>query len=64
MGALWWIEEDPDAMAWIFLLAAGCIEVAWALSIEPTAGFSRPWPTLRCAVLGVAAVYLLTRRGL
>lgn len=47
-------------MAWIFLLAAGCVEVAWALSIEPTQGFTRPWPTVRCAVLGVAAVYLLT----
>ena len=48
-------------MAWLFLLAAGCVEVAWALSVKSTEGFTRPWPTLRCAVLGVAAVYLLTR---
>lgn len=47
-------------MAWIFLLAAGCVEVAWALSIEPTHGFTRPGPTVRCALLGVASVYLLT----
>ncbi len=47
-------------MAWIVLLIAGCVEVAWALSIESTQGFTRPWPTLRCAALGVAAVYLLT----
>ncbi len=47
-------------MASIFLLAAGCVEVAWALSIEPTHGFTRPLATLRCAVLGVTSVYLLT----
>ena len=47
-------------MAWVILLLAGCVEVAWALSIEPTRGFTRPLPTLLCAVLGVSAVYLLT----
>lgn len=47
-------------MAWLFLLAAGGVEVAWALSIEPTKGFTKFWPTLLCAVLGVTAVYLLT----
>jgi quaternary ammonium compound-resistance protein SugE len=47
-------------MAWVFLLLAGCAEVAWALSIEPTRGFTRLWPTLLCAALGVSAVYLLT----
>ena len=47
-------------MSWIFLLVAGLVEVAWALSIEPTHGFTRPLPTLRCAALGVASVYLLT----
>jgi multidrug transporter EmrE-like cation transporter len=29
-------------MAWFFLLAAGLVEVAFALSIEPTKGFTRP----------------------
>lgn len=48
-------------MAWMFLLAAGCVEVAWALSIESTEGFTRPWPTIRCFALGATAVYLLTR---
>ncbi len=47
-------------MAWMFLLAAGVVEVAWALSIEPTKGFTRLWPTVRCFALGVSAVYLLT----
>jgi quaternary ammonium compound-resistance protein SugE len=47
-------------MAWVFLVFAGCVEVTWALSIEPTRGFTRPLPTLLCAALGVGAVYLLT----
>ena len=47
-------------MAWAFLIAAGCVEVAWALSIEPTKGFTRPGPTALCFVLGASAVYLLT----
>jgi quaternary ammonium compound-resistance protein SugE len=47
-------------MAWLFLIAAGCIEVAWALSIEPTKGFTRPWPTALCFVLGASSVYVLT----
>lgn len=47
-------------MAWLFLLAAGSVEVAWALSIEPTKGFTRLWPTVLCFILGVTAVYLLT----
>lgn len=47
-------------MAWLFLLAAGCVEVAWALSIEPTHGFTRPLPTALCFALGASAVYLLT----
>lgn len=47
-------------MAWIFLLAAGCVETLWALSIEPTKGFTRPWPTAICFLLGASSVYLLT----
>ena len=33
-------KERPAKMAWLFLLAAGLIEVAFALSIEPTKGFT------------------------
>jgi quaternary ammonium compound-resistance protein SugE len=47
-------------MAWLLLLAAGVIEVAWALSLKPTNGFTRLWPTVISIVLMFAAVYLLT----
>ena len=47
--------------AWITLLVAGLVEVAWSQSIKPTENFTRPWPTLVCVILGVASVYLLSR---
>jgi quaternary ammonium compound-resistance protein SugE len=43
------------------LLSAAAAEVAWSQSIKPTEGFTRVLPTLLCFVLGVAAVYPLTR---
>ncbi len=53
-------EERQAKMAWLFLLAAGLVEVAFALSIEPTKGFTRPLHTALCFVLGAASIYLLT----
>ncbi|MDO8188806.1 multidrug efflux SMR transporter [Conexibacter sp. JD483] len=47
-------------MSWLYLLLAGGFEVAWAQSLKPTDGFTRPLPTLICAVLGVTGVWLLT----
>jgi quaternary ammonium compound-resistance protein SugE len=46
---------------WVWLLTAAAAEVAWSQSIKPTDGFTRVLPTLVCFVLGVAAVYPLTR---
>jgi quaternary ammonium compound-resistance protein SugE len=46
---------------WAWLLVAGVAEVAWSQSIKPTAGFTRPIPTLLCLMLAVAAIYPLTR---
>jgi quaternary ammonium compound-resistance protein SugE len=46
---------------WAWLLSAAAAEVAWSQSIKPTDGFTRVVPTLLCFVLGVAAVYPLTR---
>jgi len=46
---------------WAWLLTAAAAEVAWSQSIKPTDGFTRVLPTLLCFVLGVAAVYPLTR---
>ncbi|GAA2620777.1 quaternary ammonium compound efflux SMR transporter SugE [Dactylosporangium fulvum] len=48
-------------MNWLILIAAGVVEVVWSQSIKPTQGFTRPGPTVVCALLGVASVYLLSR---
>lgn len=48
-------------MAWLVLLLASLVEVAWAQSIKPTENFTRPLPTLVCLVLCLGAVYLLSR---
>jgi quaternary ammonium compound-resistance protein SugE len=47
-------------VSWLLLLAAGAVEVAWSQSIKPTAGFTRPLPTLTCFFLAAVAVYLLS----
>jgi quaternary ammonium compound-resistance protein SugE len=47
-------------VSWLLLLAAGLVEVAWSQSIKPTAGFTRPLPTLLCFALAAVAVYLLS----
>jgi quaternary ammonium compound-resistance protein SugE len=54
-------KERPAKMAWLFLLAAGLVEVAFALSIEPTEGFTRPLQTALCFVLDTGSIYLLTQ---
>ncbi|MEU6187047.1 multidrug efflux SMR transporter [Nocardia sp. NPDC047038] len=48
-------------MNWVVLAAAGVVEIVWSQSIKPTENFTRLVPTLICFVLGVTAVYLLSR---
>jgi quaternary ammonium compound-resistance protein SugE len=33
-------------MSWLILFAAGLLEVAWAVGLKYTAGFTRLWPSL------------------
>ncbi|MBV8933897.1 MAG: multidrug efflux SMR transporter [Kutzneria sp.] len=47
-------------MPWLLLVGAGLFEVAWALSLKPTDGFTRLWPTALSMALLLAAVFLLT----
>ncbi len=36
--------------AWIALLGAGLLEVAWALGLKYSDGLTRPWPTVATVV--------------
>jgi quaternary ammonium compound-resistance protein SugE len=46
-------------MAWLLLVIAGLLEVAWAIGLKYTEGFSRPVPTVLTLAAMVASVGLL-----
>jgi len=47
-------------MAWIMLVIAGALEVAWAYSMKVSDGFSRPLPAVLTLVLMTASFGLLS----
>ena len=48
-------------MAWINLTVAGILEIAWAISLKYTEGFTRVWPSLCTAVGMLASFYFLAQ---
>ena len=46
-------------MAWVILFVAGLFEIAWAVGLKYTEGFTRLWPTVGTAVALVASMALL-----
>ncbi|MBI1750851.1 MAG: multidrug efflux SMR transporter [Acidobacteria bacterium] len=48
-------------MAWIYLLLAGVFEVAWAIGLKSTQGFTRLWPSVYVLAMGTASVILLAQ---
>ena len=46
-------------MAWIVLVVAGVFEVAWAIGLKYTDGFTRLWPSVGTAAAMVVSVVLL-----
>lgn len=46
-------------MAWTILFLAGLCEIAWAIGLKYTEGFTRPWPTALTLAAMVASVLLL-----
>ncbi|MEV5983449.1 SMR family transporter [Streptomyces sp. NPDC052051] len=47
-------------MAWILLVVAGVLEVAWSIGLKYTDGFTRPWPSLFTGASIVASMLLLS----
>lgn len=47
------------AQAWALLAVAGALEIAWAVGMKYTAGFSRPLPSLAVLVLALLSFWLL-----
>jgi quaternary ammonium compound-resistance protein SugE len=46
-------------MAWIYLLFAGLMEVAWAIGLKYTEGFTRLWPTVGTVTAMVVSIAFL-----
>lgn len=46
-------------MAWMLLVLAGLFEVAWAIGLKYTEGFTRFWPSVITVVAAVASLGLL-----
>jgi quaternary ammonium compound-resistance protein SugE len=46
-------------MAWIVLVLAGLFEVAWAIGLKYTNGFTRPLPSVLTLAAMVISVFLL-----
>ena len=46
-------------MAWVVLVIAGLFEVAWAIGLKYTEGFTRLWPSVGTVAAMVISVILL-----
>jgi quaternary ammonium compound-resistance protein SugE len=46
-------------MSWLLLLAAGLLEIAWALGLKYSEGFTRLWPSLGTGAAMIASLALL-----
>ncbi len=46
-------------MAWLVLFCAGMLEIAWAVGLKYSEGFTRLWPSVGTAAALVASMLLL-----
>lgn len=46
-------------MTWLILTLAGCFEIAWAIGLKYTDGFSRFWPSVATVAAMIVSVVLL-----
>jgi len=46
-------------MSWIILVLAGFFEIAWAVGLKYTEGFTKPWPSVFTLIALALSIYLL-----
>jgi len=46
-------------VTWLILTLAGCFEIAWAIGLKYTDGFSRFWPSVATVAAMIVSVVLL-----
>jgi quaternary ammonium compound-resistance protein SugE len=61
LGGLFQQINRKVAMAWINLTLAGILEIAWAISLKYTEGFSKFWPNVFTVIGMIASFYFLAR---
>ncbi len=49
-----------NAVAWVYLLSAGLLEVVWALALKQSSGFTRLIPSIVTVVAALASFVLLS----
>lgn len=47
-------------MAWLLLIIAGLLEVAWLIAMKNSQGFTKLWPTLFVFAIGTLSFYLVS----
>lgn len=50
---------SPTTLAWIYLVLGGLFEVAWAIAMKYSAGFTRLWPTVWMFIAMAFSLWLL-----
>jgi quaternary ammonium compound-resistance protein SugE len=48
-------------MAWTYLILAGLLEIAWAIGLKYTQGFSKLWPSVATVATMIASLGLLAQ---
>jgi len=49
-----------STMPWLHLIIAGLLEVAWAIGLKQTEGWTRLWPSVITALLMIASFFFLS----
>src|SRR5919106_6480404 len=50
--------KEASIVAWIYVLAAGLLEVVWAVGLKYTDGFTRLWPSMVTVVTFSVSLFL------
>jgi quaternary ammonium compound-resistance protein SugE len=53
--------DNEDVMSWLLLFLAGLFEIAWAIGLEYSDGFSNPIPTAGMGVAMIISLVLLSK---
>src|SRR5512134_2068906 len=59
LGLVRWSGKETAIVAWIYVLAAGLLEVIWAVGLKYTDGFTRLWPSVVTVVTFAGSLFLL-----